>query len=53
MDDIKMFVKNVKEVEIIVETIWVFRQNINIEFDIEKYAILKKMEKNIWRQIPA
>ena len=40
MDDIKWFVKNIKESETLIQIIRIYNQNIAIEFGIEKCAIL-------------
>ena len=40
MDDIKIFVKNEKELETLIQTIRIYSQDIRIEFGIEKCATL-------------
>ena len=46
MVDIKIFTKNVKELEIRIQTIRIYSQATGMEFDIEKYALLiMKTEK--------
>ena len=40
MDDIKLFEKNEKEFETLVQSVRIHTQNIGIEFDTEKYAML-------------
>ena len=36
MDDIKRLTKNEKELELIIQTVSIYRQNIGMEFGIEK-----------------
>ena len=40
MDDIKLFAKNKKELEILIHTVRIYSQDIGMEFDIEKCALL-------------
>ena len=40
MDDIKLFVKNEKELETLIQTLRIYSQDIGMEFDIEKCAML-------------
>ena len=40
MDDIKMFAKNEKELETLVQTIRIYSQDIGMKFGIEKCAML-------------
>ena len=40
MDDIKLFVKNEKELETLIHTIRIYSQDIGMEFGIEKCALL-------------
>ena len=40
MDDIKLFSKNEKELEIMIHTVIIYIQNIGMEFCIEKCAML-------------
>ena len=40
MDDIKLFVKNEKELESLIQTVRIFSDDIGIEFSIEKCAML-------------
>ena len=40
MDDIKLFAKNEKELEILIHTIRIYSQDIGMEFSIEKCALL-------------
>ena len=40
MDDIKLFAKNEKELETLIHTVWIYSQNIGMEFGIEKCALL-------------
>ena len=40
MDDIKRFVKNEKELEILIHTVRIYSRNIGVEFGIEKCAML-------------
>ena len=40
MDDIKLFAKNLKEMETLINTIRIYRQDIGMEFGIEKCALL-------------
>ena len=40
MDDIKLFAKNEKELEILIQTVWIYSQEIGMEFGIEKCAML-------------
>ena len=45
-DDIKKFVKSEKELEILIQTIRIYRQDMEIEFSIEKCIMLiMKIEK--------
>ena len=39
MDDIKLFVKNEKELEILIQTIKIYIQDTGLEFGIEKYTL--------------
>ena len=39
-DDIKLFAKNERELEILIETMRIYSQDIEMEFDIEKCAML-------------
>ena len=40
MDDIKLFVKNEKDLETLIQTVRIYSQDIGIEFGIEKCAML-------------
>ena len=40
MDDIKLFAKNGKELETLINTIRIYSQDIGMEFGIEKCAML-------------
>ena len=40
MDDIKLFVKNEKELEILIQAMRIYSQEIGMEFSIEKCAML-------------
>ena len=40
MDDIKLFAKNEKELEILIDTVRIYSQDIGMEFGIEKCALL-------------
>ena len=40
MDDIKLFAKNEKELETLIHTVRIYSQDIWMEFDIEKCALL-------------
>ena len=40
MDDIKLFAKNEKELEILIHTVRIYSQDIGMEFGIEKCALL-------------
>ena len=40
MDDIKLFTKNDKELEILIQTVRIYSQNIRMQFGIEKCATL-------------
>ena len=40
MDDIKLFAKNEKELETLIQAVRIYRENIGIEFLKEKYAML-------------
>ena len=40
MDDIKLFAKNEKELENLIHTVWIYSQDIGMEFGIEKCALL-------------
>ena len=50
---IKIFTKNEKEQEILIETMKIYWKDIGTEFDIEKYAILiiKKEKKETTEEI--
>ena len=50
MDDIKLFAKNEKELETVIQVVRIYGQDIGMEFDIEKCTILimkigKEVEK--------
>ena len=45
MDDIKLFAKNEKELETLIQAVRIYSQDIGIEFGIEKYAMLVKSGK--------
>ena len=46
MDDIKLFAENEKELEILIQTIGIYSQDIRMEFDIEKcFILIMKREK--------
>ena len=40
MDDIKLFAKNEKELETLMQTVRIYSQDIGLEFGLEKCAIL-------------
>ena len=40
IDDIKLFAKNEKELEILIHTVRIYRQDIGVEFGMEKCAML-------------
>ena len=40
MDNIKLFAKNVKELETLIQAVEIYNQDIGMEFGIEKFAIL-------------
>ena len=40
MDDIKLFAKNEKELETLIQTVRIYSQDIGMEFGIEKCAML-------------
>ena len=40
MDDIKLFAKNVKELETLIHVLRIYSQDIRMEFDLEKFAML-------------
>ena len=40
MDDIKLFVKNEKELETLIQTVRIYSQDIGMEFEIEKCTML-------------
>ena len=40
MNDIKLFSKNEKEMETLIQAVRVYRDNIGMEFGIEKYYVL-------------
>ena len=40
IDDIKLFVKNEKELETLIQAVRLYSQDIGMEFDIGKYVIL-------------
>ena len=40
MDNIKVFAKNEKELEALIQTIRIYSQHVGMEFDMEKYAKL-------------
>ena len=39
MDDIKLFAKNVKELETVIETVKIYNQDISMEYSIKRCAI--------------
>ena len=41
MDDIKLFAKNEKELETLIQAVRIYRQAVGMEFGIEKYAMLE------------
>ena len=45
MDDIKLFAKNEKELEILIQTVGIHRDDIGMEFGIENGVILMKSGK--------
>ena len=48
MDDLKLYCKNEKEIDSLIQTVRVFSKNIQLEFGIEKCAVLvMKSEKMI------
>ena len=49
MDDIKLFAKNDKELETLIRTVRIYSQEIGMEFDIEKFAIvvMKSGKRNL------
>ena len=53
MDDIKIFAKNQRELETLIQTIRIYTQDIGMEFGIEKCAMLvmKKGKKEITKGI--
>ena len=40
MDDIKQFAKNAKELEILIQAVRIYNDDIGIEYGIEKFAML-------------
>ena len=40
MDDLKLYAKNEKGLESLVQTVWIFSDDTGIEFGIDKYATL-------------
>ena len=48
MDDIKLFAKNEKELEILIQTVRIYSPDIGMEFGIEKCAML--VENDTWRK---
>ena len=49
MDDMTLFVKKEKELEILIQGMRIYSQNIEIEFSTEKCAMLKwEAENNKW-----
>ena len=40
LDDIKQFAKNVKELEILLQIVRIYSDDIGMEFGIEKHAVL-------------
>ena len=40
MDGIKLFAKNEKEWETLIQTVWMYSEDIGMEFGIEKYTTL-------------
>ena len=41
IDDIQIFTKNEKELEILIQTIWTYRQGIGMQLGIEKCTMVK------------
>ena len=52
MDDIKLFAKNEKELKTQIQAERIYRQDIGMEFDIEKCAmqVMRKRENEIGRK---
>ena len=56
MDDIKLFAKNEKDLETLIQTVRIYRQDIGMEFGIKKCAMLimrcgKRQTKEIQERI--
>ena len=47
MDDTKLFAKNEKESETLIQAVRIYREGIEMEFGIEKCAMLTMKAKNI------
>ena len=47
MDDIKIYAKNEKELETFIQTIRIYGLDVEIEFGIEKFAMLTMKKKKI------
>ena len=41
MDDLKLYRKNTKQLDLLVQTFWVYLANIGMEFGITKCAVLE------------
>ena len=56
MDNIKLFAKNEKELETLIQMVRIYSQDIGMEFGIEKCAILAmksgKQHKTEWVELP-
>ena len=51
MDDLKLYSRNEKELNSLVQTIRVFSEDIGMEFGIEKYAMLVKEKGKIVKSV--
>ena len=56
MDDLKLYSRNEKGLDSLVQTVRVFSEDIGMEFDIEKCAMLvmekEKMAKSVGAELP-
>ena len=48
MDDIKLFVKNEKELETLIQIVRIYNQDIGMKFDIKKFVMLAS--NDTWRK---
>ena len=47
MDDIKLYAKNEKELETLIQAVWIFSEDIGMEFGIEKCVKMKSKKRHM------